>query len=479
MKSGGVGSFIANKNKSEKELLEDVSNFLNQNIPSETRTVWVGFSGGLDSTVLLYLIKKIFKQKKIKKKHLQAIHINHKLQSEAVQWEQHCQKVCDDLNISLIVEEVSSIQVNGHGLEQAAREERFNLFEKNIEENDVLCLGHHLQDQAETFLFRAIRGSGLHGLAAMESRQQRGAFVLLKPFLGTARKTLEMIARKNKLEWIEDPSNNINNFDRNFLRNEIFKPIRSRWHDIDSRFAKVADLCREQAGLLNDLASVDARMVKLSGNNLSIDALQQLSAARIRNLLTWWFRSENLQIPSRLRVNEIQQTLSTVKPDGRFEQNIGPYQLRQSGRQLFLIPTELSANIQNQLFEKNIVKKKDYLQLTYSFAVFEIIIELKSKGIENIPDNSINIKFGIDQKSIFFKNNQFHKTIKNIFQENNIPIWLRDKLPCLYHDEVVYAICGIGNLKQERQTEALVDLTTTVVVKWGLSGHFKITDEIF
>lgn len=470
---------IANKNFSEKEVFDDLSNFLNQHISTDGRILWVGFSGGLDSTVLLYLIHQYFEWLRPEQLTLRAMHINHGLQTQADEWELHCDNFCRKLNIPLIVGHVESIQIKGFGLEQAAREARFEIFEKNMLKNDVLCLAHHLRDQAETFLFRSIRGSGLHGLSAMKQVQQRKDFVMLKPLLNIPVEVLEMIAKHHNLKWIEDPSNADNTFDRNFLRNNVLKTIRTRWQDVDYRLAKTADLCREQAILLDDLAKNDASFLQLKGNSISLLALQQLSSSRVRNFLGWWFRSENLQIPSRSRMTNIQKTLSKINIDNRFKQKLGHYQLQQSGEKIFLIPEELSSSFQIKNSIKRLNRDGDILQINFNFHTFTIIIQIKSKGLKNIDERKIKICFNIELKNINLENHRIHKTLKNIYQENDIPSWLRINWPGLYIDKNMYAICGVGNLKQNIQPENISDLATKVIIKWGSSGHFERADKVF
>ncbi len=471
-----VGS---NNHALESQLWVDTFAFLNQQIPATAKTLWVGYSGGLDSTVLLYLLHQYRLKCQSETLSLQAIHLNHGLQPEASGWEAHCRKFCKKLNIPLTVEQMAPIQVNGHGLEQAARDARFTVFEKNMAENDVLCLGHHLQDQAETFLFRAIRGSGVQGLAAMKMVQQRNNFFLFKPLLEVSRRVLEKIASHHHLIWIDDPSNSRDQFDRNFLRNSIINKLRIRWDDIDLRFSRTADLCREQANLLDDLAQQDAHQVQLSANNISLVELKQLSAVRIKNFLGWWFRNENLQTPSRSRLSDLQRCLSQLRTDAHFVQNITPFQLCQSGQQLWLIPKALSKEIKKINYQQKIIWNNASIEFILTFANFRFNICIQSKHLNKIAKKDYKIVLNIEQKTLLLRHHLKHKTIKNIYQENSIPLWLRNKWPCLLVEGSLCSICGIANLNNLSLARLLPDLTTKFTVTWGLSGHFERADKAF
>ena len=91
------------------------------------------------------------------------------LQVAAAHWQQHCESVCDNLNV-----DCTSIVVNVDGkggLEQSARDVRYDAFEQYLQAGDVLFQGHHLDDQAETVLMRLLNGSGPKGLAGIPAQR--------------------------------------------------------------------------------------------------------------------------------------------------------------------------------------------------------------------------------------------------------------------------------------------------------------------
>ena len=101
--------------------------------------IWVGFSGGLDSTVLLHRLRNdpLYQSFELK-----AIHIHHGLQSQADAWARHCRTVCDAWNLPLCT---VSVQINdrSRNLEQQARDARYAAFAGQLAENDTLALAHH------------------------------------------------------------------------------------------------------------------------------------------------------------------------------------------------------------------------------------------------------------------------------------------------------------------------------------------------
>ena len=251
----------------------------------------IAFSGGLDSTVLLHLLAHLARHHSLPA--LSAIHIHHGLQAAADAWPEHCQSVCDALGVSLQVIRVS-VQP-GASLERAAREARYAAFMSLTEADDVLLTGQHRDDQAETLLFRLMRGAGVRGLSAMPAQRPLGQGTLLRPLLDATRAELEAYARAHQLHWIEDPSNEDRQFSRNYLRHQVLPLLTARWPQAQASMARSAAHLREAQGLLDELAQLDlAQAATPSGfpwldlPSLELVPLANLSAARQRNALSHW-----------------------------------------------------------------------------------------------------------------------------------------------------------------------------------------------
>ena len=138
------------------------------------KAVLVGFSGGMDSTVLLHLLAN---DASVRTRGLRALHVQHGLHPDADVWAEHCQRVCAVLGIACDVVQVTVERGSGLGPEAAARQARRKAFAQALYENESLALAQHRDDQAETFLLRALRASGPDGLASM------------RPWRSTAKRT--------------------------------------------------------------------------------------------------------------------------------------------------------------------------------------------------------------------------------------------------------------------------------------------------
>ena len=213
----------------------------------------IAFSGGLDSTVLLHLLADLAKTELLPA--LSAIHIHHGLQTAADAWPQHCQVVCDALGVPLLIERVK-VQP-GASLERAARDARYAVFSAQTLANDVLLTGQHRDDQAETLLFRLLRGAGVRGLSGMPQQRPVGQGTLIRPLLAVTRAELERYAQAHSLSWIEDPSNQHRQFSRNYLRHQVMPALSERWPQAQANMARSAAHLRDAQGLLDELAQMD------------------------------------------------------------------------------------------------------------------------------------------------------------------------------------------------------------------------------
>lgn len=260
--------------------------------PWRAAPAWrIALSGGLDSSVLLHLLADWARSEDLPP--ISAIHVHHGLQAAADAWPEHCARVCVQLGIAL---EVVRIQVApGASLEQAARNARYEVFAERLGVGDVLLSAQHRDDQAETLLFRLLRGAGVRGLAAMPASRPLGQGSLLRPLLDSSRAELHEYALSHGIAWIEDPSNADERFSRNFLRRQVMPLLAGRWPQVTASLERSARHLGEAQQLLDELAEMDlaaARGVSacpwLPLQSLDLSALSVLSDARQRNLLRYW-----------------------------------------------------------------------------------------------------------------------------------------------------------------------------------------------
>jgi tRNA(Ile)-lysidine synthase len=298
--------------------------------------LWIAFSGGMDSHVLLYFLHRYYSAYPLK-----AIHINHQLNAAAPQWEKHCREICAALNIPLKIRRVNIVKKSGESLEAKAREARYTVFEKMLNKNDILLTAHHQTDQAETVLLQLLRGAGLRGVSAMPGISELGEGFLVRPLLDFSRDTLRLYAQHHQLEFIEDPSNSDEKFDRNFLRHAVFPVLKKRWGQCDKIIARFSRHCAEQEKLLMILAQKD--YPECHGeypDSVLISPLKQLDKSRQKNLLRYFIEKLNFSLPSEKILNELVK-LCEARKDKNPVVTWGEAESRRFRDHLFIFPSLL------------------------------------------------------------------------------------------------------------------------------------------
>ena len=184
-----------------------------------SQKIAIAVSGGIDSMVLMKISSL---SKKIKPKNIHILTINHDLRKGSKEETLFVRKEADKLGLK-----VSILTWKGKkpktGIQEKARKKRHNLLFNYCKKNNIsdLFFAHHLDDQIENFIFRMFRGSGIVGLTSFSNSSKIDKINLIRPLIETPKSDLLLFAKKQKIEWIEDPSNSNLDFDRVKIRNVL------------------------------------------------------------------------------------------------------------------------------------------------------------------------------------------------------------------------------------------------------------------
>ena len=265
------------------------------------RSIWVALSGGLDSCLMLALAAVVCERAD---RPLRAIHINHGLQAAASRFEAHCRTLCEHINVPLSVVKVA-VDTHGEGIEGAARNARYEAFFATLPAGDALWLAQHQNDQAETFLLAALRGSGVRGLAGMPYRRDAQDITLLRPWLTQRRETLETVARSLALTWCEDPTNRDVEFDRNRLRHQVLPTLRKRWPAAAAALASSAQHASDADTLLHEYARQELQTLMVGNPFLMSSDLRSRARPRQRLLVRTLCQQQGLPTPPQKRLESL------------------------------------------------------------------------------------------------------------------------------------------------------------------------------
>ena len=387
-----------------------------------TKRLWVAYSGGLDSHVLLHLLAQSDLQ-------LRAIHINHGLNPDADYWAEHCQNICKALDVPCDVIKVKVEVAARESLEAKARTARYQAIIDTIAPDDVVLTAQHADDQAETLLLQLLRGSGVAGLAAMP--KDKGW--LIRPLLGYTRAELYDYAQAAKLKWIEDSSNADTRFDRNFLRHEIMPRLQQRWASVSHIISRAASHQAEANELIQDLAAQDLQQCQgHKPDILSLDSLSKLSSARQRNVLRFWIKKLALPSPTTKQLQQIVSNLITAKADSQPLVSWQGAEIRRYRHNLFAMPP-LPSSTQN-------IK---WLFPTPSPRLpLGNLILTQGKGLALPSGTELEIRFR--QGGEVIRLNKHQRVVKKLLQAAGLPPWQRQFIPLIFIENIVIAIPGVG-----------------------------------
>lgn len=433
---------------------------------------WVAFSGGLDSSVLLFLAKAWLDAVQLPERTdlssvrpsiaLKAIHVNHGLSKNADQWQAHCEAITASLEIPLTVEKVL-VQPEGSGLEAAARQARYEAFARHIPGGAVLLQAHHLNDLAETLLLRLMRGAGAAGMAGIPrqrtivvaqnaSLSPAREYHLYRPLLDITRQQLEQAATCIGLDWVHDESNDSHTFSRNYLRHNVMPLLLQRWPSALESLAQVAENSAESEMLCRTLAESDLVNVG-EGSTLNLSKLVMLPQIQQRNLVRYWLQKQGAGFPGRHQFERIWSELIAAREDASPVISWVGGELRRYRNQLYaILPATDNIDAGGPLLPgvprltaigTLTLLKCGKANMADKPRTFVRVALHDTTSPQRLSADAFSIRFRQGGEKITLKN-RGTKSLKKLFQEAAVPEWLRQQYPLIYYGDALVAIPGIG-----------------------------------
>lgn len=401
------------RRSSDDRLLQTVMAPLAAATPSR---VLIGYSGGLDSTVLLHLLARHAPVP------VTAIHVHHGLQAAADGWAEHCARVCAGLGVPLQTVRVRVAVDDPAGPEAAARAARQAAFAEALARGDWLALAHHREDQAETVLLRLLRGSGVDGLAGMAALAPFAAGWCWRPLLGQPRALLRAYAVEHGLRWIEDPHNVDPRYTRSWLRGEILPRLRERHPAVDEALARTAAQAAEARTLLEELATADLAAAGADAQRLPLAPLRALSAPRRRNALRRWLARP--LPPEAALLARVEQALIEARADAQPQLAFDGDTLRRYRETLYRLPALPSP-------------PEAGLSLDWNASLPPGCGTVDASGPPPWP---LQWRFARGGEALRVAEGGRTRSLRNLWQEAGVPPWERLRTPLLYRGEVLVAV---------------------------------------
>lgn len=404
----------------------------------------LGLSGGLDSVVLLEVLRRLAGPLGFR---LSCVHVNHGISPNARRWAAFCARRCKRHAIALALHEVDIEPYRAEGLEAAARRARYQVYAR--QEADFIVLAQHLDDQAETVLLQLLRGAGVKGGAAMPllrvqdaDNKARGAPVpaILRPMLALSRKQIEAYAKANKLKWVEDESNADTRHDRNFLRHRVLPVIAEAFPGYRATLSRAARHLAEADEVLSELARADAQLA-VSGNKLVLAELRRIGVARTKNLVRWLLLQQGDAAPEADSLQEGLRQLFQARDDATVRVVLGACELRRYAGCAYLLRSlaEVPAELRRDWDGKPVWPLPE-LDGTLHF------MRGPGAGLDcaMIGERGLSASLRQGGEKLRLQPGGSTRSLKNLLQEAHMPPWERERLPLIYCADTLVAVPGLG-----------------------------------
>ncbi|MDH5681254.1 MAG: tRNA lysidine(34) synthetase TilS, partial [Spirochaetota bacterium] len=442
----------------------------NEKLVQKKDKLLIALSAGPDSLCLFHLIMSIMAQYSIE---TGIAHVNYHLRgAESDNEANYIQKLSTDKGIKL---HQLDYPIAGHSnIQELARDIRYGFFKELCRDHGYtkVCLGHHLDDQVETFLLRLFRGSSLTGLGSMSYKSNLAGLTLVRPLLDVTKSDITEYLDRHGLEYYTDSSNKKPDYLRNRLRLDLIPVIENIFPDYRHKLQKLLGHIKETNDFSESIISKSIKKITLHRTpvelTLSIIEFNKLHVSLRKNILltiarqlgTGWhyFSSERLtEIIAQLESQDV----------------MGSYHLY-SKKDIDMLVEYSSLTVKNRVSESPVAVSEIELKAGYSQKLSEIIpdsdwhihvqdVIIEDKSIESLIDRAShsmnNMELYINQDNIrgtlslrrvrqgdriFLSDKTGKKPVKEILINQKIPNRLRQNVLLVCDDLTAIAIISLA-----------------------------------
>jgi tRNA(Ile)-lysidine synthase len=262
-------------------------------IPHNSHLV-IALSGGPDSVYLLHALQEVADSKGLS---LTAAHLDHQWRTDSAQDVLFCQTLCEQLKIPFVTAKISDLSItfkDTGSKEDLGRRYRRHFLQIVRQEKgaDFIALAHHADDQRETFFLRLLRGSSLTGLTGMKAVD--GFHV--RPLLGVSKQEILAFLDRNKIPYLNDPSNTSDKFLRNRIRNDLIPAFKLCDNRFETTFTNTFARLQQTEDFLQEMTLKTLKELEQE-KGLLIPAFLELHAEMQYRVLIAWLCQEKVKFP--------------------------------------------------------------------------------------------------------------------------------------------------------------------------------------
>ena len=396
----------------------------------ENDKVLIALSGGPDSVFLFHFLASIREKLSLS---LFAAHVNHNLRGEESNSDEaFCRELCEKNGVTLFVlsaDVKAYAEKTGKSIEEAAREIRYEFFNKTAKENEIdkIALGHNADDSVETSLFNMIRGTGLKGLRGILPVREN----LIRPLIEIKKKDIEEYLTQNKISYKIDKTNLETDYTRNKIRHKIIPLIK----EINESFIETAERNSLILTQDNDFLEDFAKKSKTD----DVFKLSQMHPAIFSRVISEKIEKECGFVPDYNMLSRVSALVKKNKTSAK-EQLKNGYIIKAEYGKLVIKREEAAKREKTVLIEG---KNGEYFVK-------------KQAGIINIYNSIINISISCDKiegdlylrsrevGDVFLKNG-IKKSLKKLLIDKKIPQEERNGLAVISDSKKIFFVEKIGS----------------------------------
>lgn len=400
-------------------------------LPRPTR-IWVGFSGGRDSLVMLDILASA---RSALPAPLAAVHVDHGLAEDSAEWSRQCADEAAKRGIEFVALRVKGKPVAGESVEAWARDARYGVLAAHLPSAAVLLTAHHADDLAETFLLNALRGAGPHGLRGMAPVRPLGEGWLVRPMLEVPGRAIADWAERRALRPVHDPMNADRRLARGFVRHAVMPLLSTHWPAASAVLARNAQHQSAVATALDAFADHLLADGLLMGPSLRVAAVSALPPVIAREVLRRWLNLNGVAAPDGKTWQQIQTSLLSAGADRQPAIRIGKVVLRRYADLLHLLE-----DMPREPFERT-WQAGEALHLPHGTLAATPAV---GEGLAaRWYTRGLTVRSRVGGERCRLPGRQHHSRLKHVLQSLRVPPWAREGLPLVYLEDTLVAVADL------------------------------------